>query len=331
MRKFSVPYNSDIELIDRLFAGVPDTAAQCCQIFAPIPNNLTGTCRVVSQGEDYEGETEKLIRIAHQKGIETDLLINPGCLGMRMVDVDSFKPIIEYLKRLLDLVPLDSVTLADFLLAKEIKKTFPKLGLECSCMANIDNMTKAKYWVDLGCGVIVIHPDKNKDMGFIRQLRRNFPEVKLKMILNEVCVPDCPMRQGHSNLESHGDWGGLYHKACFSIFKKEPWLFYSSPYIAPKYLDYYDDLIDIFKILDRDSPTEEIIETFGTYAGDEKYLSLRADWDTRLPQEVYDRVLQCDRRCDQCGLCKKVYTDPATPPNSYMTFWLANHPYNTEA
>ena len=85
-----------------------------------------------------------------------------------------------------------------------------------------------------GCTVIVIHPDKNKDIEFIQRLKDNYPHVKLKMILNEICLPNCPMRQGHSNLEGHGNWGDLYRRECTDILKSKPWLLYSSSYITPK-------------------------------------------------------------------------------------------------
>jgi collagenase-like PrtC family protease len=299
MRSYCIPYNGDTSLLRRLFKVLPEHSEQCSQIFMPIPQNLAGTCRVVPQTETYNDEVVKVILDAHSRGVKANLLINPGCLGLRMSSGEQINEIVEYTASLMDLVQVDSVTVADYLLAKFIKKACPSLSIECSCLAGIDNLSKAKYWQDIGCDMIVIHPDRNKDIEFIHMLKSNLGNIKMKLILNEICIPNCPMRQGHSNLEGHGDWGGLYSQECSSMFQQYPWLLYTSSFVPPSQLSRYDGLIDVFKILDRASTTEEIIEAFGAYTGSDEFSSIRREWDGRIPDDVYEKVLHCDRQCDK--------------------------------
>ena len=118
MRKFSIPYNGDVKLLRNLFDTMPEIASQCVQIFIPILNNFAGTCRVIPQSEEYGDEIQNVILDAHKRGVRTNLLINPGCLGLRMATPDSIEELIEYLTFLVSAVSLDSVTIADFLFGK---------------------------------------------------------------------------------------------------------------------------------------------------------------------------------------------------------------------
>lgn len=306
----SIPYNGDDGLIHKI--AKQNLIEHCEQIYVPMPDKLIKSCRVIKQSDNYEDEIINLIESSKKFNIRVNLLLNPGCLNTLMSNKNSIIPIIDYLKFLCDNYSLDSITIADFLLAKMIKEAIPKLKIEASCMANIKDLRIAKYWVDLGADVIVIHPDKNKDFKYIRDLAQYFPNIKLKMIVNELCVPNCPMRQGHSNIEGHGYSGESYHEACTSIFKNEPWLFYSSAFIPPKYLYLYDKLIDIYKIVDRLSTTEKIIEAIAVYSNDKRYQAIKEDWDNRIPESVFHKVINCNRICNKCDFCKDFFENKST-------------------
>ena len=59
---------------------------------------------------------------------------------------------------------LKAVTISNFLLAKEVKKRIPNVILECSSVAYVDSIQKAQQWADIGCNIMVIPPDKNKNI-----------------------------------------------------------------------------------------------------------------------------------------------------------------------
>jgi len=306
----SIPYNGDEGLIHKI--AKQNLIAHCEQIYVPMPDKLIKSCRVIKQSNNYDDEIINIIESSKKYNMRVNLLLNPGCLNTLMSSKYSIKPIINYLKFLFDNYSLGSITTSDYLLAGMIKKAIPKLKIEASCMANIKDVRIANYWVDLGTDVIVIHPDKNKDIKYIRDLAHYFPNIKLKMIVNELCIPNCPMRQGHSNLEGHGNSGESYHEACTSIFKNKPWLVYSSAYIPPKYLYLYNELIDIYKIVDRLSTSEKIIEAIAVYSNDIRYHAIKKDWDNRIPESVFHKVINCNKICNECDFCKKYFENIST-------------------
>lgn len=308
MRKFSIPYNNDTGLLEELVKEFPEHKDQCTEVYFAIPNQFAGTGRVIGQEDRYEAHVMNILRKAHEQDIESNLLINSGCLGLRMSTPDFTDTILHYIQSLRDSAGLDIVTVADYLLAREIKRTFPELKIECSSIAYVDSIEKAKYWEEIGCDIMVIPPVLNKNLRLIRQLRQHLPTVHLKLVLNQTCLHGCPMWQGHHNLRSHGEEGQQYWDACKNFFAEKPWLLYSSSFIPPRYLDYYDEYIDIYKLVDRKHSTGEILQSFGAYCGDRNYEEKFDELNKRIPEEVFAKVVHCSKNCSDCGYCEAAYT-----------------------
>ncbi len=309
LRFFSIPYNHDRLLVDTLLNEFPHFSHALYEIFFPIPNRISSTGRTLKQNDDYDNEVMDLIKKAKEHNIISNILINPGCFGTSLLSSDFFVRIIEYLRFHNAEYGLGAVTVSDYILGREIKRAIPKIELECSSVAYVDTIQKAKYWEDIGCDILVIPPDLNKNIRFIENLSSHLPNLKLKMIVNQACIPQCPMKIAHNNLEGHNNDGQIYIDICEDIYRQKPWLFYSSSFIPPKRLKDYDDCISIYKLVDRKLPTNKILRLIGAYCTDERYREKIDKWNSKIPDSVYEAIYQCDRNCGVCNLCEKVYKE----------------------
>lgn len=307
MRQFSIPYNNDIHLLEKLVDEFPEYKQSCSEIFFASPKTILRTGRALPQDINYEEEVYDLIKTAKKHNILTNLLFNASCNGVKLNSQDAINQVIRYLYKFKEEHNIDIVTVSDYILARDIKKAIPEILLECSSIAAIEDPVHAEYWADIGTDIIVISPTFNKNIESIKRLRKQLGNVSLKLMVNQDCLPSCPMRRGHNNMQSHGDDGEMMQKLCESILDNNPWLWYSSTFIPPKYLDYYDDYVDSYKLVDRKYPTDKIIKAFGAYCGDHRYQKKADKWNQRIPEEVFQKVIHCEKYCKQCNFCFNYY------------------------
>lgn len=91
------------------------------------------------------------------------------------------------------------------------------------------------------------------DPAYIASVRKMFPRLKLKLMVNEGCVFECPDQGFHSCSMSMGsgtrfDQGRFY---CSKLGPRQHWRFLTGQYIPPKFLANYCGLADEFKIATR--------------------------------------------------------------------------------
>ncbi len=307
MRCFSLPYNNDILILNKLeteFHGVNG----CSEIYFAVSNNWIGSGRSITQTDLYEEEILTLTHTARDKGIECNILLNAGCLDHMMSNASFIKNILMYLSSLVEKMSVDTFTVSDYLLAKEIKMAFPKIKIECSSIAYIDSVAKAKYWIDIGCDILVIPPVLNKNLRFIKELRNEYPKLLLKLVTNQRCLFDCPMWIGHHNIRAHGNEGFIYNESCHKEFADKPWKYYSSSYIPPEYLSFYDKYIDIYKLVDRRFSTDMILNQFSIYSNEEeKYKDELYKNQLSITAEQFEKILYCNKNCANCKFCEDIY------------------------
>ena len=305
-REFSIPYNNDINLLDMMY-DIFGNLDECKEIYFAIPLKYSNTGRALNQKEGYEKQIIDLLAKCNKYNIEGNMLLNSACLDIRMKDYTFAQKCVEYIKELHVVYGLSSITVSDFLLAKYIKEKFPAIKIECSSVAYIDSVQKAKMWEDIGADMLVIPPDYNKNLPLISTIKKSLHYSKVKLLVNQDCIPSCPMRQFHNTIQSHGNDGAMYLDTCSRYMKEHPWLFYSSTYIPPRYLEYYDEFVDLYKIVDRKKTTEKLIKAYGCYTGKESFIEKANSWNARIPEEVFRKVISCTKHCEKCGFCRSMY------------------------
>lgn len=305
-RYFSIPYNNDLNLLECLHEEFGDLE-ECKEIYFAIPLKYSNTGRALEQTEKYEKQVITLLKQCASYHVEGNMLLNSACLETKMKDYSFAQRCLAYIKSLHEEYVLSSITVSDFLLAKYMKEKLPSIKIECSSVAYVDSVQKAKMWDDIGVDIIVIPPDCNKNLSLISSMKKTLKHAELKLLVNQDCIPFCPMRQFHNTIQTHGNDGAMYLETCSRYMKEHPWVFYSSTYIPPKYLQHYDEYISLYKLVDRKKSTEKIIKAYGSYTGKDKYQEKADEWNERIPEEVFEKVIRCNKHCEECGFCKAKY------------------------
>jgi len=105
---------------------------------------------------------------------------------------------------------------------------------------------------------------KTFDLKFIAAVKKAFPKLRLKLMVNEGCIFECPDQGFHSCSMSMGlgtrfDQGRFY---CSKLERAGHWRFLTGQYVPPKFLHHYLGLADEFKIATRGVHGEPVSNGF---------------------------------------------------------------------
>lgn len=314
MIKFSLGYNQDtkfLELIDIFNEYI-------FEIYFPAPVSLMGSGRALTQNKNYPEEIKKLISICNKHSIESNILLNATCEGKNTGQKKQSDKIIEYLKKL-SYLGLTSVTITNPIYVRIIKSKIPSLKIHSSVNCYVKNVEHAKYLKYLGVDVITIDRDINRDLKLIKEIKKN-TKSKIKLLLNEGCLRNCPFRHMHFNMISHqNDTNYFDEESCRKIYEKYPEKVFSIPFIRPEDLNHYE-FGDYFKLATRTTPTIKIpliIKAYYEKKFDGNLLSLLStkglfykfesiDNKMLTKENFFGNLSQCDNQCDKCNYCKKL-------------------------
>jgi collagenase-like PrtC family protease len=289
------------------------------EIYFQVPKKIMGSGRVIFEEKDYEDRIKKIIIACKKSRISSNLLLNATCEGEDNGSKRYADSIISYLKKLKK-TGLDSVSVTNPIHIQRIKKEVPNLVIHSSVNCYVKNSEHAKYLKYLGVDVITIDRDINRDIKLIRKIKKD-TGAKIKVVLNEGCLKNCPYRQSHFNMISHNrDTDYFDETSCVNIYRKFPEKIFSIPFIRPEDLKKYDGAVDFYKISTRTMSTEKIPVILNAYI-EEKYdgdllmlLSTKGLFDhfknidnMILNNEGFSNKLwACDNECEKCDYCKRL-------------------------
>ena len=317
--KFSIPYNFDRKLIEQV---VQKYLGHIHEVYLPANSNIMGSGRKRSTPPNYDEDVAEIADILHRHRIEVNMLFNAACTGTRFLRQDAINTLLNYLSVMYKEHGINSITIVALRLATVIRDNFPDLKIIASTNAFVNSVRKAQYWKDKGANAICLDRDINKDIKRIRAIRENV-DIEIRLLLNDPCLPECPYRSMHINVEAHlsGERTNLeymdpFHACCGAIFKDiretRPWALYSSPMVLPRYLHHYEALVDIFKISGRSLTTTDVLQFIDSYIyntpyADERYASKTGVRIGMVPDEAFTKILNCDKACYDCHYCEDIY------------------------
>ncbi len=258
IKKFSLGYNQDIQMLGLLAIF----REHIRDVYFPLPKSILGSGRVVEQASNYDFEISQIIKFSKENKIDPVLAINPTCEGEMTGTEASKKRITGFIEANLG---IKGVILTNPLHARPIKQKFPKMRIIASVNCYIKNVESAEYLKKLGFDEITIDRDINRNIPLIREIRKK-TGLKIRVMLNEGCLRNCPFRKIHFNMISHGYETDYFDQnTCMKILKKEPEKVFSIPFVRPEDLQHYD-FADTFKLATRTTPTEKIAYVLEAYA-----------------------------------------------------------------
>ncbi|MDD5583824.1 MAG: U32 family peptidase [Candidatus Omnitrophica bacterium] len=316
--RFSIGYNNDKAMLDIVERYKDNIEA----LYFPIPHRYMGTGRHVSQDKNYVNEVPQLIRRCISLRIRSQLLLNATCEGAGGLDAKIVSKITGYLKTLQQ-IGLDSVVVTNPVYISEIRRQLPTITIESSVNCYAKTVEEALYLKDLGVDIITIDRDINRNIPLIRQIKER-TGLKIKVMVNEGCLRNCPFRRMHYNLIAHRPTGikekmtdeFFLERWCMKIFLKNPEKVFNIPFIPPDALKYYIPFVDYFKISSRDNPTSSIEYFLKAYTKEDfngNLLDLLDSPGLRYFQYIdsaalkrnnfFKRMLTCQNACSKCDYC----------------------------
>lgn len=298
-KTIDIPFNNDLELIDKLGKLLkPPLPFNVFVYFAPSPL-IIGNGRKLSnfkffitkdrkfQSRKFDKMLIKALRKCKNYGFKTNLLMNNIILGMVHDNknlVKDIKIIQNYLEKLYKTKCLDRITIGNPYLLELINYgKFKNLEVKTSVNFQIKNaktieMLNIFYdnWLGkdrLAC--VEIQKDLLRDFKALKEIRKKTKnKIKFSIIINEGCITGCPYQIVHQVYASTMPIGvslDFDKKFKFAVAKckhitcSAPWKIFDSNWILPKHLKYYKNLIDEFKLTDRNDSTETIFNTIKAY------------------------------------------------------------------
>ncbi len=269
--RLSVPCNFDEALLEGL-RGYPVT-----ELYGKVTVDYAGGGRpsfyIPRAGRR---EVARFVELAHREGYRFNYLVNASCMGNAELTRQGQRAIRELLDWVCE-IGCDSVTVGNIYLLQLIKRCYPQLKVRVSAHRFTDSPRKARFWEDHGADCIVLN-----ETAFVREFAllktiREAVRCDLQIIVNNSCRQDCAIAGTHAASLSHAshnrkDGRGTlpldYHMLfCVDYRLREPVNFLRTNWVRPEDLHHYEAIgIDYFKIVERNTPTPELLRRVRAYA-----------------------------------------------------------------
>ena len=266
--KLRVGSNWDFSLIDALQGTSVDA------LFGKLPFDVVGGARpgfVLPQiDRDY---VKRYIQSCHEKGLEFSYLLNAPCLGNLQYSRKGYGQLIELLEWI-DETGADAVTVGIPYLVDLVRKRFPRLKIKVSTIARVNTVRKALQYENMGVEEIIIDEHVNREFKTLEAIRKAV-KCNLELIVNNICLWQCPYNFEHVNHDGHASREGEEDDSCYlqypgylCLYRKltEPVELLKSPWIRPEDISHYEKIgYDHFKITERFKRTPLLIEHVRAY------------------------------------------------------------------
>jgi collagenase-like PrtC family protease len=111
----------------------------------------------------------------------------------------------------------------------------------------------------------------NRDFYELEHIAKKLSHAKIEIYSNNFCLKDCPMINFHANAMAHSkdvseytDYPLMY---CQRKLLSDPVEYIRSPFVRPEDISAYEEIgIENFKLIDRSSPTTELVKRATAYA-----------------------------------------------------------------
>jgi hypothetical protein len=243
-------------------------------------------------------------------------LVNPIVLP-RPADALS-ADVLESLKRLDGDHGLKGVTVSNIELASLIREELPHLQVTASVLMDIERPNQVVHITRRFDGIV---PSGRilRDLDALRALRRAFPG-RVRLLVNEGCLPGCPLRVQHFFEMASGP--SHPQSLCASLLAERPWLRLTGAWVLPQHLSRYDGLFDEVKLAGRVtlSNPERYRAVLGAYVRREPLTPDAIGGGPASPlasiaisDEFVDRTQRCRLQCDTCSYCEGYLRRQAPP------------------
>lgn len=263
-----VSTNWDNSLLD----GLGETSTE--EIYGKLPADVIGGVRpAFLLPQITRGEAQDHIRLAHQKGIRVNYLINTMCLNNIHYSRQGYQEIIELLEWI-GSAGVDIVTVGFPYMIRLVQEILPGMKIKASSVCRINSVYRAKQYEELGVEEIVIDENINRDFETLAAIREAV-DCELELIANPCCLHDCPHQPEHVAHDGHASQTHSMDNYCYLQYpyynctlKKftNPVEIIKARWIRPEDLGVYEEIgYTKFKVVERFKKTGVLMRTVQAY------------------------------------------------------------------
>ena len=306
---FSIGFNGEISDLKQMI----DTKANIESVYSGgLRNTIAGGRPQYAQDLD---ELSECISIAHKNNMHYEIALNAPCGLHDKSDTKWWGEIEDYLKRL-ESIGVDRIIASHpFILSLVKKKTNMQVVVSTICEVTEPRM--AKYYEEMGADVIIPSMNSNYHLDKLLDMKNTLTSAKLRIMLNEHCLGDCPWRKFHHSHYAHSYTEYDYHSNCKRKFLEKPYLCITNNAIRPEDMRYYKEITDNFKIVGRLVSIPclvERIKAYDTQSYDGNFVYLQDEQLSKyinIPnksmEEIFKMKSNCKFNCNECRACEKLY------------------------
>ena len=281
------------------------------------------------------------------KGIKKFCLLNTRVLLPTCYETQSLKEIETSVSTYYYNNWLDGLIVTDFMFLRSLSETLPfevvqSIEIVPSINMGISSVSQAQsilsHIESMGFPMppkLVLDRSLNRQPKILEQIRKwqdeSYPNLKITLLVNEGCLPYCPLKVSHDCLisifnQSYSDSNAPLHVfrnfGCRAYMANEYYHYLTSPILRPEDLTYVEPFYDVIKIAGRTHSDDFIMKCFDAYAHEswngnlieliDTAFPLRSECcidNSRIPKNFYSRTSTCDLNCNRCGYCKRVFED----------------------
>jgi collagenase-like PrtC family protease len=271
---------------------------------------------------------QKYAAYCTEKGIDFNYTFNASCMDNREFTERGINSINRFLHRLSD-IGITNLTVTLPSLIALIQDSGLPFRIKASTICQVNSPSKAAFYKSRGIDRLVIDEDITRDFAKIRRICEIFGD-GVEMIVNSICMHNCPYKMAHYNHESCFKFGvqdirGFYTQSC-TARRISDWI---NPmhlnWVRPEDLALYENAgIRGFKIQGRQAvhfgDPISAVEAYmrGSYSGNLYDLlnlfdarRLKDDYHPYIENAKLDGFLaaflnnqnHCTENCSECGHC----------------------------
>lgn len=222
------------------------------------PWESIATCRTSPKGLEATLRMTEALRLAHQKGIQLDLLCNANCYGGRALSKEFEMRLLGAIDELYGMeLPVEVVTTTSPAVAYMVKKHFKGIRVRASVNMRLGEERALRPLLPL-FDEFYLQREYNHDFERIVELKTVLEGRPLLLLANSGCMPWCPGQIFHDNLVAHEEEiansrniEGFMPYICWSYYREHPEKLMDGTWIRPEDIKYYEKEFPLIKLATR--------------------------------------------------------------------------------
>lgn len=265
--KFSLAANYDPELVPALAPYPVD------EVYGKFPTDgVSGGRPRYLATPLSEADFRSYVGLLDRHGIAFNYLLNGACFGNHEWTRPWQKKVTALLTKVGDM-GVRRVTVSTPFLLELVKRRFPQFKVRVGIYAQVDTPRRARFWEELGADAIALESFSiNRNFRRLATIREAV-HCDLQLIVNHVCLPNCPLQSYHQNGFAHAsdDSRTLFIDYCLLRCSRlrltDPSQFIKAAWIRPEDVAAYEAIgYTTFKLLERGIPSAELLRRVKAYS-----------------------------------------------------------------